>query len=367
MSTSKERLALFLPGLYEGGAERIILNLAKGIADRGYAVDLVLARAEGPYLPQIPDSVRLVDLKAARVASSVPALVRYCQRERPTALLSALFANIIALWARRLASVHPRLVISEHNSLSSVIRNQADLRWQVYPKLAGWFYPWADEIVAVSKAVADDLAQTTTIPRSRIQVVYNPVVTPDLRAKSEEPLQHPWFQSGEPPVVLSVGRLTEQKAFDVLIRAFSQVRKNRPARLLILGEGEDRPMLEALIRELGLDQDVCLLGFVQNPYSYMAHAAVFALSSRWEGLPTVLIEALYLSTPIVATDCAGGAREILKDGSYGRLVPVDAPTTLADAIEAILDARSPQPSSESWQPYDTEFAVDRYIGLLLGV
>ena len=367
MSTSKARLALFLPGLYEGGAERVILNLAKGISARGYSVDLVLARAEGPYMPQIPDSVRLVDLKAARVASSVPALARYCQRERPTALLSALFANIIALWARRLAGTKSRLVISEHNSLSSVIKSQSDLRLQVYPRLAGWFYPWADEIVAVSKAVADDLAQTTTIPRSRIQVVYNPVVTSDLRAKSEEPLQHPWFQSGEPPVIVSVGRLTEQKALDVLIRAFSQVRKNRPARLLILGEGEDRPMLEALIRELGLEQDVSLMGFVQNPYPYMARAAVFALSSRWEGLPTVLIEALYLGAPIVATDCAGGAREILKDGCYGRLVPVDAPAALADAMEASLDAHLAQPASESWQPYDTDFAVDRYLGLLLGV
>ena len=366
MSQSKERLALFLPGLYEGGAERIILNLAKSISARGYAVDLVLARAEGPYMAQIPDSVRLVDLKASRVASSVPALVRYLQRERPTALLSALFANLMALWARRLAGHLQRLVISEHNSLSSVITNGNDLRWQVYPTLAGWFYPWADAIVAVSNAVADDLARTTTIPRDRIQVVYNPVVASDLHLKSEEPLADPWFEPGEPPVILSVGRLTAQKAFDVLITSFSYVRKSRPARLLILGEGEDRPMLEALIRKLGLERDAKLMGFVQNPYPYMAHAASFALSSRWEGLPTVLIEALYFGMPIVATDCAGGTREILMDGRYGRLVPVDDPVALASAIESSTDGCSHQPAEESWHPYETEFVVDRYLRLLLG-
>ena len=366
MSTSKERLALFLPGLYEGGAERIILNLAKGIAAQGHAVDLVLARAEGPYMGQIPDSVRLVDLKAARVLSSVPALIRYIKREQPTAMLSALFTNIIALWARRLAGSPTRVVISEHNTLSSVVGNQNDLRWQWYPRLAGWCYPWADRIVAVSKGIADDLAETTTIPRDRIQVIYNPVITSDLREKSEEALDHPWFRTGEPPVILAVGRLTAQKAFDVLIRAFACVRKKRPARLLVLGEGELRPRLQALIRDLGLEQDVSLAGFVQNPYPYMAHASVLALSSRWEGLPTVLIEALYLGTPIVATDCAKGTREILMDGHYGRLVPVDAPGALADAIEASLDTRSTQPPSESWQPYESDFVVDRYLSLLLG-
>ena len=212
-------------------------------------------------------------------------------------------------------------------------------RWQMYPKLAEWFYPWADTIIAVSTDVANDLTRTAKVPQNLIKVVYNPVVTPDLQDKSEAPLDHPWFKDGEPPVVLSVGRLTDQKAFDVLIQAFSLVRKNRPARLLILGEGENRPALEALINQLGLEQDVNLMGFVQNPYPYMAHASLFVLPSRWEGLPTVLVEALYLGTPIVATDCPGGSREILKDGQFGKLVPVDAPLILAEAIERSINDR----------------------------
>jgi len=166
---------------------------------------------------------------------------------------------------------------------------------------------------------------------------------------------------------LAVGRLTEQKAFDVLIRAFSYVRKNHPAHLLILGEGEERPALESLIRQLGLEQDVNLMGFVQNPYPYIVHASLFVLPSKWEGLPTVLVEALYLGTPIIATDCPGGSREILKDGQFGRLVPLDEPLILAKAIEETISERQCCPPKESWQPFILNFVVDRYVDLLLEV
>jgi glycosyltransferase involved in cell wall biosynthesis len=367
MKTSKERLAFFLPGLYEGGAERIVLNLAKGISERGYPVDLVLARAEGPYMEQIPNTVRLVDLNAPRVLGSLPALISYLRRERPAVLVSGMFANVIALLARWLSRVPCRLVIVEHNTLSSIVKNKHDLRWQLYPKLAKWLYPWADHIVAVSNDVADDLMRTANVPQELIQVIYNPIVTSDLQTKSEEPLDHRWFKVGEPPVVLAVGRLTDQKAFDVLIRAFSFVRKNCPARLLILGEGENRPFLETLIWQLGLEKDVSLMGFVQNPYPYMAHASLFVLPSRWEGLPTVLIEALYLGTPIVATDCPGGSREILKGGRFGKLVPVDEPLRLAEAITGSMNDRRSSHPRESWMPFYSEFVVDRYINLLFGV
>lgn len=363
--TSKDRIAFFLPGLYEGGAERVFLNLAKGIAQRGYPVDLVLARAEGPYMDQVPDCVRLVDLHAARVVTSVPALSCYLRRERPSAMLSALFANLIALMSRRVSGYPRRLMISEHNTLSSVTRNKSDLRWQIYPRLASWLYPWADGILAVSNGVAEDLARTTTINRDRIQVLYNPVITPELREKSKASFDHPWFQPSEPPVIISVGRLTSQKAFDGLMRAFACVIEKRPARLLILGEGEDRPMLEALIRERQLEQWVNLPGFVQNPYAYMARASLFVLPSRWEGLPTVLIEALYLGTPIVATDCPGGTREILKNGEYGTLVPVNCPNALADAMLNSLGRGKISLPRESWTPYELDFVVDRYLQLLL--
>jgi glycosyltransferase involved in cell wall biosynthesis len=188
-----------------------------------------------------------------------------------------------------------------------------------------------------------------------------------LRERSQAQLDHPWFGVGEPPVIVSIGRLTSQKAFDVLIQAFSHVRRHRLARLLILGEGEQRQGLQALVRELGLEQDVSLCGFVPNPYPYMARAALFVLASRWEGLPTVLIEALYFGTPMVATDCPGGTREVLQDGQYGQLVPVDSPLALAEAIEASLDCRRPQPSPQIWQPFALDCVVERYLSLLFRV
>jgi len=365
MDTPRDRLAIFLPGLYDGGAERTLLNLAEGIAAKGFPVDLVLSRAEGPYMAEIPDSVRVVDLKATRVLMCLPALIRYLRSERPTAILATLYANIIAVWARRITGLPQRVVLNEQNTLSSVSNGENDLRWKRYPKLAQWFYPWADAVTAVSQGVADDLTQATGLSPSRVHVIYNSIVTPDLRKKSKAPLEHPWFKPGQPPVVLGVGRLTAQKAFDILIEAFARVRKSLPARLLILGEGEERPSLEAQIKRLGLEQDVSLPGFVSNPYSYMAHSAVFVLSSRWEGLPTVLVEAMALRTPVIATDCPSGPKEILANGRYGSLVPMDDPTTLASFIRNALTNFSACPVEESWKPYELDRVTDQYLSLLL--
>jgi glycosyltransferase involved in cell wall biosynthesis len=367
MNAAAKRLAIFVPGLYGGGAERAMLKLARGIVMRGYAVDLVLARVEGPYLAEVPESVRLVDLKARRVLTSLPALVRYLRREQPAALLSVLHANVVALWARRLAGVPTRVVVSERNTLSYEARHYAsDLRMRLAPQLNRRFYPWADAIVAVSKGVADDLAQVARIPRECIRVIYNPIVTPELREKAQAPLEHPWFVPGEPPVILATGRLSAQKDFPTLIQAFARVRQTRPARLLILGEGEERPALEAQAKQLGLERDVSLPGFVVNPYPYMAWAGVFVLSSRWEGLPSVLIEALYCGAPAISTDCPSGPREILADGKYGQLVPVGDVNALARAIGAALDGKTPRPPHESWWPFQLEVVVSEYIDTLLG-
>ena len=358
------RLAIFVPTLSGGGAERVMCKLAGGIAARGHAVDLVLARAEGPYLAEVPESVRLVDLEASRVLASLPALVRYLRRERPEALLSVLHANIVALWARRLAGVPTPVVVSERNTLSYESQYASDLRMQLMPRLTRRFYPWADGIVAVSQGVADDLARVTGLPRERIQVIYNPIVTPELRAKAQAPLEHPWFAPDERPVIVAAGRLTAQKDFSTLIQAFARVRQTRPARLLILGEGQERPTLESLVRQLGLEQDVSLPGFVTNPYPYMAQASLFVLSSRWEGLPGVLIEALCCGTPVISTDCPSGPREILADGRYGQVVPVEDAAALARAIETSLEGEMPRPPRESWHPVEIETGVNQYISIL---
>ncbi len=362
------RISLFVPSMRGGGAERSMLTLARGFAGRGHEVDLVLAQAEGPYLAEVPGSVRVVDLEAPRVLSSLPALVRYLRRERPKAVLSAMGrANVIALWARRLAAGDTRLVVSERNALSFATRNAPSWRQKLMPRLAHRFYPWADGVVAVSDGVADDLSLVARLPRESITTIYNPVVSPELLEKSEAPLDHPWFAPDQPPVVLGVGRMMVQKDFPTLIRAFARIRADRPARLLILGEGEERPRLEALTRELGVEAEVSMPGFVKNPLPYMRRSSIFVLSSAWEGFPNVLVEALACGCPAISTDCLGGSAEILENGRYGKLVPVGDDGALAEVILSTLDAPiDPEVLRTRAGAFSRDDVLDRYLEILLG-
>lgn len=357
-------IAVFLPSLAGGGAQLVMLKLAGAIAERGYPVDIVLSQATGPYLAQLPPKVRVVDLGSTHVLTSLPALMRYLRRDRPDALIAVMtHTNVVATWARRLTGFPNLLMLTEHNTIS--VERATNWRAHLLPFLARIFYPWSDAIVAVSHGVADDMAPTLGLARERIHVIYNPIITPQLRQKVQEPLTHPWFTPGAPPVILGVGRLTAQKDFATLIQAFAHVRRNRLARLMILGEGEERPTLERLIEQLNLGADVSLPGFVANPYSYMARAAIFALSSRWEGLPSVLIEALYCGAAIVSTDCPSGPQEILAGGRYGRLAQVGDSEAFAAAIQLTLDQPQARPPAESWHPYEQETVVDQYLNLLL--
>jgi len=363
----KEKVALFLPSLRGGGAERVMVNLARGFSEKGLDVDLVLAKAEGPYLSQVPPEVRVIDLHSSRVLASLPSLVRYLRRERPQALLSTLdHANIVALWARKLARVPNRLVVRVAANLSQSASNASSARGRLMPHLIRIFYPWADAVVAVSGGAAEDLAKTTGLPQERIQVIYNPIVTLELLEKAEEPLNHLWFAPGEPPVILSAGRLTKQKDYPTLIRAFTLVHRERPARLMILGEGEERPKLEALIQELGLDEAVSLPGFVDNPFKYMKRAAVFVLSSRWEGLPNTLIQAMALGTPVVSTNCPSGPAEILEGGKWGKLVPVGDIEKIAKAIIDTLEDLNRPDVTKRAQDFGIEKPVQNYLKVLVG-
>jgi glycosyltransferase involved in cell wall biosynthesis len=316
----------------------MMVNLARGFTGEGYQVDLVLARAEGPYLTMVPEGVRIVDLGSRRVLYSLPGLVSYLNRERPVAMLSTPnHANIIAILARRAVKRPIRLAIREANMASIGSANAINLREKFMPYLMRFFYPWADVIIAVSHGVAEDLIKEIGVPKDKVTVIYNPVVTPQLFERADEKLKHPWFAPGEPPVIVAVGRLTEQKDFTTLIRAFSRVRRDRPARLMILGEGNERPYLEALALELGVAQDVAMPGFEDNAYRYMKGAAVFVLSSRWEGFPNVLAEALALGAPVVSTDCPSGPAEILEGGRWGKLVAVEDAEAMASAIMASME------------------------------
>jgi len=360
-------IAILIPQLVVGGAQRSMLKLAGGIAARGFGVDIVTVNTTGELLSEIPEPVRLVDLKSQRAITCVPALIRYLQREKPCALLSVLHTNVIAIWAKYLSCVRTRVIVSERNTFSSRVTSfSSDFRMRLMPKLVQYLYPSADCVVAVSQGVADDLVNRVGIPKERVTVIYNPVITPEFRFKVMESLRHPWFEPGQPPVILSVGRLVAQKDFVTLIHSFARILETQDARLLILGEGEERPSLEMLVRRLGLNQNVSMPGFIRNPYPYMKKASVFVLSSRYEGLPGVLIEALFCGTRLVATDCPSGPREILADGKYGQLVPVGDVEAMVQAITLALTGKSDPPSQAGCYPFLLENVVDRYIDLALG-
>ena len=225
-----KRFAVFAPNMAGGGAERAAVQLVTGLADRGFATDLVLASAEGPRMREIPDTVELVDLGARRVLTSLPALVRYLRWARPDAMASVLdHANIVALWARRLAGYPKHLVVVEQNNLSAAASHGKSLRDRMMPRIASRFYPWADCIAGVSEGVVADLSGLlTTVPQDRYRVIYNPIVTARMLEQAKAPVDHPWFEQGD-PVFVAAGRLRPQKDFPMLLRAFHSVRSKRPA------------------------------------------------------------------------------------------------------------------------------------------
>lgn len=366
MNAITERVALFCPSLRGGGAERVMVNLASGFIERGLGVDLVLVKAEGPYLANVPPQVRIVDLGARRLVSSLPRLIRYLRSEKPVAMLSTQTgANVLALWCRRLSMASTRVVVRETNSHNPSSLNRHGARSRLLPRLMRHFYPWADGIIAVSHGAAKSLARIAELDLDRIQVIYSPVVRSELYEGSINSINHAWFAPGEPPVVLSAGRLTMQKDFATLIRAFALLRDKVDARLVILGEGEQRAQLESLIQELALQDRVSLPGFVNNPYPYMARAAVYVLSSMWEGLPNALIEAMALGAPVVATDCESGPREILQGGQFGKLVPVgDAHGLSVGMLQSIQNSEFSGSRADALAPFSQTVCVDAYLQAL---
>jgi len=366
---SPQKLALFIADLGGGGAERVFVNLAKALSHRGHPVDLVVGTLAGAaYLDELPRGVRLVNLQVSRMAFGGPSLIRYIRRERPFAVLATrVHSSCLAVLARQLSGVRTRVIVRESNMVGLGLQAMMPLRRRAFSLAIRYCYPRADHVIAVSRGVADELNGQFGVIWDKLSVVYSPIISEALLNRALEPLNHEWFQEGQPPVILSVGRLTAQKDQQTLIRAFALVRKNVAARLLILGEGENRAELETLVLELGLAPNVSLLGFHANPFAFMARARLFVLPSAWEGLPGTLIQAMACGCPVVSTDCPSGPREILLGGRLGRLVPVGDPTNMARAIlESLSNGRKAPCSPEDLLPYTVEYSTRQYLRILLG-
>jgi len=280
-------------------------------------------------------------------------------------MLSALnHANVIAAVARVLARTNLRLVVSERNHVSRSSLQARSLRARCVLPLMKWAYLRADAITAVSEGVASDLAKTIGLPISRIDVIYNPVVTSTMLARANAPVDHLWAGIDQPPLVLAAGRLTLQKDFETLIRAFAKVRVRRECNLIILGEGELRGALQSLICQLGLGESAQMPGFSDNPFAWMRRASVFVLSSAWEGLPNVLIQAMACGARVVSTNCPSGPYEILEGGKWGRLVPVGDIDAMAGAILAQLDNPLQSDVQERSAFFSVDSAVEGYLRVL---
>lgn len=363
ISGTKKHIALFVPSLQGGGAERVMVMLANGFAAHGHRVDLVLAKADGPYLAEISPDVRVVDLQKSRVLFSLVPLVRYLRREKPTSMLSALIhANIVAILARRLSGSSSRLVVSERSSPSGSYG--FFYRYVLHP-LVRVLYPFADGIVAVSDGVRRELIDAFRISEGKVTAIPNPIDIGTISQLASRPIDHPWTQQGAPQLILAVGRLVPEKDYPSLLDAFRLVRNHTDAHLVILGEGPLRPVLEAKVRDDGLEDAVYMPGFDSNPFRWMVRCDAYVLASLTEGFPNSLVQAMACGAAVVSTDCPHGPNEILNDGKWGKLVPVGDSEAMAASIVTILRAEKDGLSRNGVEPFMADSVIGRYLDMLV--
>ncbi len=328
------RIALLLPDLEMGGAQRVMLLLARQFSSRGHHVELVLLSSAGPLLADVPDTVKIIDLSSRNyglggigfLLSSVQRLSRWMSRSSPDVLLSTITgANLVALLAKRKSGASMRLVIREAvtlKNISSVLRLKA----------MRWLYPQADAVVALSPVMAKELIGSVGVSERLVHCISNPIDTHVVNQQAEMPVDDPWLSDKDYKVIISVGRLIEQKDYATLLRAFALLSSALSARLMIVGEGPERSKLESLAVELGVFETVRFVGFDANPWRWMARADLYVLSSRWEGHPNTLLEALALDLPIVSTAYDDSVKELAT--CYGfTVVPPGREEILAEAIK----------------------------------
>ncbi len=321
----------------------------------------------GPLRSTFPTGAHVVDLHASGALAALPGLVSYLRATSPHALIAAQnHINLVAVVACMLAHTRTRLFLSEHNDMLEGAHNARGLINRLRPFASRVLYRRAEGIIAVSEGVAESVEAVARLPRRRIHTIYNPALPDDLDALVQMDPGVPWLSSKDEPVILAVGRLAVQKDFPTLLKALALLRHEVPARLIILGEGPERPRLEKCALELGIAAHVLMPGFNENPFACMAHSDVFALSSKYEGFPSVLVEALACGANIVATNCRSGPAEILDHGSFGRLVPVGDAPSMAHALRAALEERSVSTDRAVRRAaeFSTSRAADAYLSLL---
>lgn len=338
-----------------------MIVVANKMAERGYDVDMVLAKKTGPFLEEIAPEVNLVDLGVDRIFKSFMPFSRYIKRVKPAVVISPLVGtDVIALASKIAFRWKSRLYISVQNApVSGATGAALERNW---PRIIKAMYRFADKITAISAGVGHEVEALMGLKPRAVEIINNPVAVDQVAKRMVEAPAHPWLADKSEPVVIAVGRLTEQKDFPCLLQAFAKLRAQRAVRLVILGEGPDRAKLEALAADLGVQDSVSMPGFDRNPFAAMHAADVFILSSRWEGFANVVAEALACGTKVVSTDCPSGPAEILDNGAFGTLVPVGDADAMAVALADALDAPIERERLiERSRQFSADIICDRYL------
>lgn len=354
-------IAIVVPSLGGGGAERMAVDLANEMDAAGVRVAIITARRAGLLSADLTSTVSLTELGAAGVIASIPRLARLLRRTRPAAIISMMdHTNLATYLSVRLARVSTRLIFTTHADFDQSFRPMQPWLRQVVIWAYGRICRHAHACVAVSNGVAESLARGVGVPRENVEVIYNGV---SLARCTQGTTKH--RRSIDEPLIVAMGRLTSQKGFDTLICAFAIVRREfTRARLKILGEGMQRAELELQLIRLGLTECVELPGYLRDPFPVLANANVFVLASRWEGFGLSIVEAMMLGVPVVSTDCRSGPAEILDGGKYGRLVaPDDANALALGIIEALQDPGPVEAAQCHARLFDIATVARRYIGL----
>jgi len=407
------KLAIYIRTIASAqGTERVTANIAKGLAACGHKVDFLVEDDSGWLIEELAadPNIRVINLAGQRVAfmlqrlfqlriilanlvatpwhlpgtdnsvtrrllrvmthnnAPVLALLRYINTEQPASVLSFLnYPNLVLLLVAPYVGTDTRFMVNVRNHITTSARYGKSKWMRSVPQLIRRFFPRADCVVGPSHGVVDDVRAITGLPDERFRVIVNPVYRPEITELSKESPEHPWFADGDIPVIVAAGKLKPQKDYPTLLRAFAKVREHRPVRLIILGRGPLRETLTAQAGSLGISADLDMPGHVKNPYAFFRKAAVYVLSSAWEGLPNVLIEAMACGSPVVSTDCPSGPAEILDGGRVGRLVPVGDADAMAAAIRAQLDSPPDrQAIIARAREFSFERAVTDYEALLTG-
>lgn len=340
---TNNQIVFLIPSFSTGGAERNVIHVANKLSKEGVNIQFIVINSSGELRNTLNTDINVISLNSSRMSMAIPKLTRLLNKDRPEVIMSTLTQASLALMiARFFLDYKPKIILRVECVLSKMINDEKhnNIFFHLFPLLIRHLFKQANWLIAISKGVKEDLETTFGIKRDIIRVIYNPAIPENLTELAQQQVDHEWYANKILPVIIAVGRLTKQKSFDTLIKAFERVNLKCKARLVILGDGPERKRLEQMTEELKISESVWMPGIVQNPYKYIKKSDVFVLSSVYEGFGNVLAEALACKISIVSTDCKSGPAEILNYGKYGRLVTVLDHTAMSDAILQALNDKT---------------------------